>query len=492
MQVEMGYLMPIARRRVIGCMIMLAATATVLGIDGCNGRAGAGYTSLAAEGGAVPAKSRLSPLTYIGGLQRGASWPKYHANNRNTGLGIGKGAVGALKWKFETDGDIVSSPAIGADGTIYTSDYISTSSGDIVSGHLYAINGATGAPKWKFKTKGGPTSPVIGADGTVYISDSVSTSNGDIVSGHLYAINGATGKLKWKFKTEGDPTSPLIGTDGNVYISDSVSTSNGDIVNGHLYAINGATGALKWKFKTKGGPTSPVMGTDDTVYIGDDVPVGYPSKSALATGKYPLSDYGYLYALNGSTGKLEWKFKTGGAIVSPPAIGADNTVYVGDDFVIDAALESTLYAIGKIPRHIYSYFYALNGETGKLKWKFRINDKWVVKSTSAIGGDGTIYIPVSPPPDGGDCYLYALDATAKLKWKDKFRADTYIASPVIGSDGTLYVVHENNGSSYLYALNDITGKLKWKFKTRSHLFSPAIGSDGTIYVGCGSELYAIR
>ncbi len=394
MQVEMGYLMPIARRRVIGCMIMLAATATVLGIDGCNGRAGAGYTSLAAEGGAVPAKSRLSPLTYIGGLQRGASWPKYHANNRNTGLGIGKGAVGALKWKFETDGDIVSSPAIGADGTIYTSDYI--------------------------------------------------------------------------------------------------STSNGDIVNGHLYAINGATGALKWKFKTKGGPTSPVMGTDDTVYIGDDVPVGYPSKSALATGKYPLSDYGYLYALNGSTGKLEWKFKTGGAIVSPPAIGADNTVYVGDDFVIDAALESTLYAIGKIPRHIYSYFYALNGETGKLKWKFRINDKWVVKSTSAIGGDGTIYIPVSPPPDGGDCYLYALDATAKLKWKDKFRADTYIASPVIGSDGTLYVVHENNGSSYLYALNDITGKLKWKFKTRSHLFSPAIGSDGTIYVGCGSELYAIR
>ncbi len=439
----MGYLMPIARRRVIGCMIMLAATATVLGIDGCNGRAGAGYTSLAAEGGAVPAKSRLSPLTYIGGLQRGASWPKYHANNRNTGLGIGKGAVGALKWKFETDGDIVSSPAIGADGTIYTSDYISTSSGDIVSGHLYAINGATG-------------------------------------------------KLKWKFKTEGDPTSPLIGTDGNVYISDSVSTSNGDIVNGHLYAINGATGALKWKFKTKGGPTSPVMGTDDTVYIGDDVPVGYPSKSALATGKYPLSDYGYLYALNGSTGKLEWKFKTGGAIVSPPAIGADNTVYVGDDFVIDAALESTLYAIGKIPRHIYSYFYALNGETGKLKWKFRINDKWVVKSTSAIGGDGTIYIPVSPPPDGGDCYLYALDATAKLKWKDKFRADTYIASPVIGSDGTLYVVHENNGSSYLYALNDITGKLKWKFKTRSHLFSPAIGSDGTIYVGCGSELYAIR
>ncbi len=443
MQVEMGYLMPIARRRVIGCMIMLAATATVLGIDGCNGRAGAGYTSLAAEGGAVPAKSRLSPLTYIGGLQRGASWPKYHANNRNTGLGIGKGAVGALKWKFETDGDIVSSPAIGADGTIYTSDYISTSSGDIVSGHLYAINGATG-------------------------------------------------KLKWKFKTEGDPTSPLIGTDGNVYISDSVSTSNGDIVNGHLYAINGATGALKWKFKTKGGPTSPVMGTDDTVYIGDDVPVGYPSKSALATGKYPLSDYGYLYALNGSTGKLEWKFKTGGAIVSPPAIGADNTVYVGDDFVIDAALESTLYAIGKIPRHIYSYFYALNGETGKLKWKFRINDKWVVKSTSAIGGDGTIYIPVSPPPDGGDCYLYALDATAKLKWKDKFRADTYIASPVIGSDGTLYVVHENNGSSYLYALNDITGKLKWKFKTRSHLFSPAIGSDGTIYVGCGSELYAIR
>ncbi|MEM2050807.1 MAG: PQQ-binding-like beta-propeller repeat protein, partial [Thermoproteota archaeon] len=49
-----------------------------------------------------------------------------------------------LKWKYRTGGMILSSPAIGADGTIYFG------SDDT---HLYALN-PDGSLKWKYKTDG--------------------------------------------------------------------------------------------------------------------------------------------------------------------------------------------------------------------------------------------------------------------------------------------------------------------------------------------------
>ena len=54
-----------------------------------------------------------------------------------------------------------SSPAIGADGTVYVGSD---------DKNVYALDGATGAKKWEFKTGGGVrSSPAIGADGTLYI-----------------------------------------------------------------------------------------------------------------------------------------------------------------------------------------------------------------------------------------------------------------------------------------------------------------------------------
>jgi hypothetical protein len=50
-----------------------------------------------------------------------------------------------------------------------------------------------------------------------------------------------------------------------------------------------------------------------------------------------------LYALNGATGALKWGYTTGGQnIQSSPAIGADDTVYVGSN-------DNTLYALIDCP-----------------------------------------------------------------------------------------------------------------------------------------------
>ncbi len=63
-----------------------------------------------------------------------------------------------------------------------------------------------------------------------------------------------------------------------------------------------------------------------------------------------------------------------------------------------------------------------------------------------------------------------------------------IDSPVIGSDGTVYVVDSNHT---LYAINP-DGALEWEQKFTENLFSPVIGPSGTIYVPGTRYLYAFN
>jgi Leucine-rich repeat (LRR) protein len=111
-----------------------------------------------------------------------------------------------------------------------------------------------------------------------------------------------------------------------------------------------------------------------------------------------------------------------------------------------------------------------------------------VRSSPAIGSDGTVYV------GSEDNKLYALSGKSGVKlWE--FETGSYVvSSPAIGSDGTVYV---GSGNSKLYAINDKSGVKVWEFETGSLLdsvtSSPAIGSDGTVYVGTfDGKLYAIK
>ncbi len=158
-----------------------------------------------------------------------------------TGIASASGKPGTLKWRFETGGNIESSPAIGEDGTIYVGsrDY-----------YLYAIK-PDETLKWKFKTGDWVgSSPAIGEDGTIYVGSD---------DHYLYAIN-PDGTLKWRFDT-GDwvGSSPAIGEDGIIYVGSW---------DGCLYAVN-PDGTLKWRLKTGFYITSsPVIGEDGTIYVG--------------------------------------------------------------------------------------------------------------------------------------------------------------------------------------------------------------------------------
>ena len=75
--------------------------------------------------------------------------------------GADKNKPGTVLWEFKTGGIVLSSPAIGSDGTVYVAS---------LDNKLYAINGKSGVKLWEFKTGGDVDScPAIGPDGTVYV-----------------------------------------------------------------------------------------------------------------------------------------------------------------------------------------------------------------------------------------------------------------------------------------------------------------------------------
>jgi hypothetical protein len=241
----------------------------------------------------LPSVIVLMPANTTQAQPADSAWPMFRQNPSRTGRSPYSGpGVPKPKWSFTTGSAIHSSPAIGADGTIYVG-----SDDD----KLYAIN-PNGTQKWSFTTGAGIfPSPAIGADGTIYVGS---------YDDKLYAIN-PNGTQKWSLTT-GDSveSSPAIGADGTIYVG-----SDDD----KLYAIN-PNGTQKWSFTTGDCVDScPAVGADGTIYVG--------------------SDDSKLYAINPS-GTQKWSFTAGGEVFSSPAIGADGTIYTG-------SIDSKLYAITK-------------------------------------------------------------------------------------------------------------------------------------------------
>ena len=124
--------------------------------------------------------------------------------------------TGARRWAFYGSVAMsVSSAAVGEDGTVYFAQY------DVAGARVYALHGATEAGKWAFAydhTVPGYSSPAIGADGTVYTV--LCVQRGPFPSWSLlFALDGASGEEKWMVNLNGyAASSPAVGSDGTVYI----------------------------------------------------------------------------------------------------------------------------------------------------------------------------------------------------------------------------------------------------------------------------------
>jgi outer membrane protein assembly factor BamB len=326
-------------------------------------------------------------------------------------------------------GNILSSPSLAADGTVYIGTEIGTSSTpNVANGYLYALN-PSGTQKWRVTLKDWiDSTPAVALDGTIYVG---------CWDGSLYAFN-ADGSSKWGKNSDGSPAglalgafvsaSPAIAADGTIYIG------TGD---GSFYAVtdNGSSASVKWMFPTLYWiEAAPAIGPDGTIYIGsqDDT----------------------FYAIR-PDGTEKWHYTTGNDVVSSAAIGADGTVYVG-------SRDQSVYAFTP---------------TGGLKWTFATPD--VIDASPVLGPDGTIYVPTT----GGR--LYALRQDGTLKWQFPAASQAALSplysTPAVRADGTIVFGTDN---SAVYALRP-DGTLLWKTAVGETVdTSPVIGPDGMIYVGC--------
>jgi outer membrane protein assembly factor BamB len=240
----------------------------------------------------------------------------------------------------------------------------------------------------------------------------------------------------------------------------------------NIYAIDSA-GTLKWMFPTTTLASSLVLSPYGTLHRH----VGFHDNNVFNYNLYFRDDTG-LYALD-PTGTLKWKFNV-------DVFDADISFLLVDP-------DNTLYFYGRESYYGDSYIFAVD-VTGSLKWKFFAtctSDSGTYHLFPAIGPDGTLYIWVSESSDYPFAdNIYAIDATGNLKWKFPISPERAQVAPLLGPDGTLRVVTDNNT---VYNIDTADGLMKWKFSQGfpdSHY--AALSPDGTLYIGSlDNNIYAI-
>jgi len=289
-------------------------------------------------------------------------------------------------------------------------------------------------------------------------------------------VDPGEGEARWWFGYAPDPEVPedsaelsgttfALGLDGNLYLSggDMSALLSRNNLGGRRWEfldpefdefgtpavmpdstiLAGTGGGTLYRVKTNGTRhdgwlTPPVFNADilTPVAIGADNTI------------YLQTDADSTYALNPADGTKRWAFHRGGGSV-PPVVGVDGTVYV--------CHEETLYA--------------LDPGTGAPKWRYGLPQN--IASPPAIDpGRAAIYV-------GDEMGAFASVDLGDGSENWQTSAGDQPSSPVIGPDGTVYVC----GSSRLSALDPDNGGADWLYAPPllGIASTPALSSDDRIY-----------
>jgi outer membrane protein assembly factor BamB len=289
-------------------------------------------------------------------------------------------------WAFDAGGKIWSSPAIATDGTIYFG-----SDGD----KLFALS-PKGEPRWILSTEVPPknkkekplasrwdvdTSPAIGADGTVYFGCHY----------YLYAVR-PSGEVRWRFQAGVDRvkifSSPAIGPRGTIFFGTQGKRLFALDQNANVL-WNVTTGGDNDSTPAVGDGGAVYFGSDDGLVRALDITsgemrweaaLGAPVRAPLAIGHDGTvfaATYGtkpFVVALDGTNGQERWRFHT------EEGEGAFYGIQSG--VLVDG--EGYLYFGGRD-----HYVYCLTPE-GERLWRYETGDQ--VDANPILGPDGTLYI----------------------------------------------------------------------------------------------------
>ncbi len=267
-------------------------------------------------------------------------------------------ASGKLIWKYQTDGGIVSRPAVSEDAVFVGSE----------DNRLHVVSSRSGSLMWTYYTKGPIRSSPYLAHGHVFIGS-------DDFSIHAININGGRGI--WQIDTIAEVRSTPFVTQDEIYSGNE---------SGEFYCID-FRGGIKWRYKTKRAVTSSATVADGMVIF--------------------CSLDSYIHALDAKSGYLIWRFKMDKGSISSPCV-KDGLVYTGSIdgniycIKIDNAkevwrfqtehqvtgspivLDDALYC-GSVDGNLY----CLDNQTGHLRWKFK-TDRPI--TATPVAGNEAIFI----------------------------------------------------------------------------------------------------
>ena len=330
-----------------------------------------------------------------------------------------------LAWSFpegSRGGSVRAGVAIGADGTIY----VGWDDNPGERSHWYALS-PQGGMLWTVDLPGLTTrsTPAIGADGTLYFGSTIGSG------GALVAVDPG-GSIRWVLDgLDRISSSPALGLDGTIHVARGH----------HVYAVD-PQGAIRWTYETPVRTftfSSPAVARDGTIYVGGDDHAlhainhdGSPRwtfqtgdlirapPSIGADGTIYVASYdGRLYAVD-PDGSERWSVVVRRPIEgnessrvqvnSPPSIGPDGAIYV---------LGRGLFAINP---------------DGSIRWHFHTSTSGY-RTTPILGADGNVYV-------GSGRGVTALDARGRLLWDYQPGGDVVSdvrvrTSPAIGVDGTI-------------------------------------------------------
>ena len=325
-----------------------------------------------ATGGAI----QSSPAIVNGTVYIGSRDGKIYALNA---------ATGEKQWEYQTGNWVDSSPVV-VDNVLYVGSN---------DGNVYALDAGNGRKIWSYNTYYATVSSVAVAGGMVYFgSDDF----------RVYALNVRTGKECWSYKTGGQVRSSPLVANGILYIGST---------DGYFYSFNANSGRLRVRFPRTAVNSSPVIVGTKVYFIASD---GYlfaiDGKARSWPGEYFIlrlwtqaTVWGFapyppaitgvsmqkqlglinnsspaigndvlfagttidLVAVNIKNSSKIWSFKTGGQVISSPAV-AGNTAFIGSN---DGCV------------------YAINAISGKKLWDVRTGGE--VGSSPALAG-GMLYV----------------------------------------------------------------------------------------------------
>ena len=354
--------------------------------------------------------------------------------------------VKGVKWRFQTEGPIKSSPVV-VDGIAYVGSN---------DNHIYAVDAEKGTEVWKVETRGAVAGSAAVVGGVVFIASE---------DGRMFALDARTGEKMWvtPFSRQRPCGSPAVAY-GVVFIGEGakgghdtgvmtggpvvgLDAKTGEVVwrgpsgpqgyaaiclderalyagtNGSNFgAVDLATGKSLWSHSgghqnrqfmsftragdlayVPGSMTGTVMAWDpvrgrtkwhEPIWPEQRLPInnggtpGYEvyADLAVAHGRvYAASNDGTLRTFDADTGKRGWMFETGSPIQSSPSV-AGQTIYFG-------CWDGNVYAVDAL--------------TGELRWKHKPSE--LLPPDLTVGGNGPSARIISAPWPGDNAVYVGCD-----------------------------------------------------------------------------------